>query len=356
MTEPETTPRPKKQGRQFTPGRLLGLPTLIAFGLSAIFIGFLLTRFDIDFSATWGYIKGSHFGYFLLAFFLYYLTFPARGLRWRILLDNVSTFREPGAERPSVPAFSEMILMSWFANSITWFRLGDAYRAYLLAERSKASFPRTVGTVAAERVLDVGVVFVLLLVASIGLLRGEPSATAKAVILAAAVLAALVAAALVAMKLFGMRLARRLPTKVQHVYARFEEGTIGSFRQMPVLLLLSTGIWLLEAARLYFVVKALGFDVGISLVLFAALAHSLLTTIPLTPGGLGFVELGLTGLLALSLRSPEATAVTLLDRSITYLSVVVIGGAAFALHQVFWLRRRRRAAKTGVATEQRGTG
>ena len=86
--------------------------------------------------------------------------------------------------------------------------------------------------------------------------------------------------------------------------------------------------------------QALGFDVSLSLILFAALAHSLLTTIPLTPGGLGFVEGGLTGLLALSLTADQAVGVTLVDRSITYLSVIAIGGVLFAVRQVIEMRRR----------------
>jgi uncharacterized membrane protein YbhN (UPF0104 family) len=329
-SEQQSTEPPPQADQRFSLGRRsLAIPTVISFTLAVAFIVFMLTRFDIDLSTTWGHIKGSQPGFLVLAFFLYYLSFPLRGYRWLILLGNVGTFRD-GAKKPSLPNASSMILLSCFVNSVAWFRLGDAYRAYLVTGQSRASFARTVGTVAAERVMDVGVVFALLLVASIGLLRDETSDTAKSVILGASALAALGAIILLAMRIFGMRLARFLPPSLRHVYGRFQEGTLGSFRRLPLLLLLSAAIWLLEAARLYFVVEGLGFELSLSLILFAALAHSLLTTIPLTPGGLGFVEGGLTGLLVLSLTVDQAVGVTLLDRSITYLSIVVIGGLAFA--------------------------
>ena len=338
-SEQQSTEPPPQAGQRFSlRRRSLAIPTIISFILAVAFIAFLLTRSGIDLSATWGHVKRSQPGFLVLAFFLYYLSFPLRGYRWLILLGNVGTFRE-GAKKPSLPNASSMILMNWLVNSVAWFRLGDAYRAYLVTGRSRASFARTVGTVAAERVMDVGVVFALLLVASIGLLRDETSDTAKSVILGASILAALGAAVLLAMRIFGMRLARFLPTALQHVYGRFQEGTLGSFHRLPLLILLSAGIWFLEAARLYFVVEGLGFELSLSLILFAALAASLLTTIPLTPGGLGFVEGGLTGLLVLSLTRDQAVGVTLLDRSITYLSILIIGGLVFGIRQAFALRR-----------------
>ena len=341
MTGDQETTDSSSEARQFSlRRRFLALPTVIAFGIAIVAIVFLLARFDIDLSTTWDHVASSQPGFLVLAFFLYYLSFPVRGYRWRLLLRNVGTFREAGSEEPSLPGISTMVLLSWFAKSITFFIPGDAYRGYLLTERCKASFPRTMGTIAAERFMDIGVVFTLLLLASIGLLREETSGTAKSVILGASALAAVGAGALLAMRVFGLRLARFLPARLQRGYGRFQEGTLGSFRQLPLLIALSGTIWLLEASRLYFVLQALGFDVSLSLILFAALAASLLTTIPLTPGGLGFVEGGLTGLLALSLTADQAVGVTLIDRSITYLSVIAIGGVLFAVRQVIEMRRR----------------
>ena len=55
------------------------------------------------------------------------------------------------------------------------------------------------------------------------------------------------------------------------------------------------------------------------------LANAMLTTVPITPGGLGIVEPGILGLLTLSLPRSEAVSVALLDRSISYLSIVILG-------------------------------
>ena len=67
------------------------------------------------------------------------------------------------------------------------------------------------------------------------------------------------------------------------------------------------------------------------------------------------MEPGTTTLLLLGLGKADAASVALLDRSITYLSVLIFGGLAFAA----WNLRRRRLkpaiAADGAASPQ-GTG
>ncbi len=69
------------------------------------------------------------------------------------------------------------------------------------------------------------------------------------------------------------------------------------------------------------------------MVLLVDLGHALLSTVP-TPGGIGAVEPGVTGLLVLSVERNVAASITLVDRSITYLSVLAFGATAFALRQL----------------------
>ena len=62
----------------------------------------------------------------------------------------------------------------------------------------------------------------------------------------------------------------------------------------------ASGRWLLDYATLLAALNAVGAHPRPSLVLLAFFAAQLLGTLPLTPGGLGFVEAGLTGTLALA--------------------------------------------------------
>ena len=330
--------------------RVLSLPTLVSFALAATFLAFLAARFDVSWDATWEMLRASDLRLYGAAFASYYAGFFLRGLRWRIMLSSSRIDEDSPGDIPSVLACSNYIFLGWFANAITWFRLGDAYRAYVFTEDTGHSFPRTIGTVLAERVLDVVTIFVLLAVAALALSWvGDLSGTA--LFLGVASLLVLVGVAgMLVMKRFGMRLARLLPQRFRDPYVRFHEGAMGSFRQMPLLLFISVLTWLTEVGRLYFVIQSLDLTgtASFSLVVFVTLANAILTTVPITPGGLGIVEPGIVGLLTLSLPQSEAVSVALLDRSISYLSIVVLGAVMFFLRQAL---RARRVASAGMAKD-----
>lgn len=82
--------------------------------------------------------------------------------------------------------------------------------------------------------------------------------------------------------------------------------------------------------------RAVGAEPEPAVVLLAYVAAAFLGMIPLTPGGLGFVEAGLTGMLALAGVAGAAAAVaTLAYRLISFWLPIPAGGIAYA---VFWRR------------------
>ncbi len=71
-----------------------------------------------------------------------------------------------------------------------------------------------------------------------------------------------------------------------------------------------------------------------SLVLLAYVGGALLAQIPITPGGLGFVEAGLTGLLAAAgVNGQDALVATLAYRLVSFWLPLPIGGIAYLLFQ-----------------------
>ena len=324
--------------------RVVSLPTLISFGLAAVLLALLVTRFDIDLGEVWADLRRSDPLFFLLAVAVHYTTFLFRGARWRLLLRNAQ-----GKEShvPGAIHCGRLILLGWFVNSVTWFRLGDAYRAYAYTEDVNASFSRTIGTVLAERVIDMALVFLLLSIAVLALVAAGIDTSGLFVGLAALLLVA-VMLLLVAMRFFRQRLAHLLSPRLKAIFERFYQGTVGSFRKMPLVGVLGLMAWMSEFARLFFVAKALGLTLAIPMVVFVTLANAILTLVPFTPGGLGIVEPGITGLLGLSLDKGDAIAVVVLDRSISYLSIIAAGAILFALREIL-KRRSRGKGKVMVA-------
>ena len=269
----------------------------------------------------------------LSALVVFYLGFPLRGLRWALLVRQTGF---PLKVRDSV----EIIFLSWLVNCLVPAKLGDVYRAYLLKINSTVSLSRTFGTVFIERILDLFAIVTLGLAAGFVSFRSGLPGDVQIVFAIGVVVVLLLAGGLLTMRNFGRRIITKLPLphKILEFYDRFEEGVFASMglRALPRLVVLTGLIWATEAMRLYLVVQALGLPtvhLGISGAFFVALAASLLTAVPLTPAGIGFVEGGVVGLLTIvyGVAPNDALAITLVDRSISVLSIIVLGSIAYAI-------------------------
>ena len=316
--------------------RILSLPAIISMALSVAFLVFVVTRFDVELSGTWNQITDSNAWILVLAVVVHYTTFLFRGARWRLLLQNTAA---PDTAVPGVIYCSQLVLLGWFANSVGWLRLGDAYRAYLYRDEQNGSFSRTVGTILAERALDM-VLVALLMMAAVPFLLDRGNSITWIVLGLAVSLVVGLSVILVAMTWAKGLLLRRMPPWLALRYDRFHQGTMGSFQRVPQATTWGLLGWAAEIARMYLVVEALGFDISFALVVFLTLANSLLTLIP-TPGGVGAVESGVGGLAVRlsSLTPTAAAALVLIDRAITYISVIVLGATLFVLRQSIWRPR-----------------
>jgi uncharacterized protein (TIRG00374 family) len=105
-------------------------------------------------------------------------------------------------------------------------------------------------------------------------------------------------------------------------------------RQWWEALLLAAGRWVLDYLTLIAALYAVGASPRASLVLLAFCAAQLLGTLPLTPGGLGFVEAGLTGTLALAgVGGGAAVVATLAYRLVSFWLPIPAGAVAVIVHR-----------------------
>ena len=330
--------------------RLLNVRTIgsTAFGLVLVFLVFRVIL-NVDFGRTFDLMRQANLWMLLAGLFAYYLTFPLRSLRWTLILRRVGT-------SVPYPAAMEILFLSWFVNSVVPAKLGDLYRAYLLRGNFGASISRTVGTIFIERVTDILVIFGLALAAGYWSFRGRDRPEVDALFLAGFVVAAALLLLVIALRYQGRRLTRLLPERVQELYERFHEGSTGALTPRVLVPVGATTavVWLLEGARVFFVIHALDLpdlQLGISASVFVALAASLLTAIPLTPAGIGFVQAGVVGALYLYGVGAEAgTAVALTDFVLATLSVIVIGGALYAFSPM--VRRAHGAGLRGGGIDE----
>lgn len=320
--------------------RFFNLRTALSFAIGFGILAVVLSRMNVEAGAILARLSQVNPWYYLAGLVIYYFTFPVRGIRWEQLLRNVGFHAEKGVKLPSRLGISEVILLSWFANCVVPAKLGDAYRAYLLKNSVGVSFSKTFGTILAERIIDVLMLFALLVLSALLVFHGTLPAEIQLVVQVGVALVVIVVIGLLAMRVFSGQITGLVPRRFRPHYGRLEEGTLASFQALPLVIAYSAIVWAIEAGRLYFVGLSLGLaNLPIAVVLFVALASALLTTLPFTPAGLGFVETGIVGILLLVgqlgvvpvLDQSLATSVAILDRSISYWSVIVVGFVAYVL-------------------------
>jgi glycosyltransferase 2 family protein len=306
--------------------RLVNRRTIASLVIAAIIVGVAIWRAPIDWGDAWNRIRHANPLLYLAALVIYYVSFAVRGIRWQVLLHNA------GEDRPAVP-LTGIVVTSFFVNCVVPAKMGDVYRAYLARSKLGVSAGKALGTVIAERLLDLCVLMALLIAAGAVVFHTKaPSILIPYVVAGTLICFAGIGIILTMRAGRGQRVLRLLPEAIFHRYENFRIGTVQSLGRYPTLLFLTGSVWGCEAARLGFVVHALGVTVlGPSQILLVALVAALLTTVPFLPGGLGLVEAGMVGvLIAVGGVSRElAVSIALLDRSISYGSVVVIGFVVF---------------------------
>ena len=317
-------------------GRRLRQPKTFLSIVLPLILTLLVFRvaFQLDIATLIQGVQQANKVWLLVAFLVFYLGFPLRGYRWKRILA-ATRFKITTRDG------TEILFLSWLVNCLVPAKLGDVYRAYLLKlNEPRASLSRTFGTVFIERLLDIFAIAVLGLAAGFWSFRnGFPPAIQFVVVLGIGVVVAMVVL-LLTLRNFGRGLLVRfhVPHRFVELYDKFEEGVFGAIgpRQLPPLLLLTALIWSTEGLRFFFVVKALGYpgvDLGLSGAFFVALIGSLLTAVPLSPAGLGTVELGVSAVLVYAYNVPQTQAATIVivDRLISVFSIIVIGGILYVV-------------------------
>ena len=318
--------------------RFFLLPLLISSAGVAAVVYFLAVRLEISVDETWRIIRGVSPGRYLMAVAIDFLAIVMRGARWRVLLGNVARNKEGALPVPSLRYCTSVIFLNRFVNAVTGFRMGDAFRAYAYSEDQRASFSSSIGTVLADRVVDLTVVGVLAIGAlAILYASGDVRPSSQFLVLAVVLLVG-IAGGLVAMLAIQEWTSAWLPRRLRELYGRFHEGTMDSLSRLPLIFGLGVVAWALELGKWFLILASLGASVSAGLLLFVPPTNVLLTALPFTPGGLGVVEAGIVGLLRLQLTIESAIAVAVVNRSVSLITASV-GGVVFAVRQVRIMRR-----------------
>jgi uncharacterized protein (TIRG00374 family) len=251
----------------------------------------------------------------LLAVCLYAAITGVRGLRWSVIV------RGAGIET-SYRQMVELVAIGYMGNTVLPLRGGEVLRVLMLARETGAGYPRVIGTIVPERLLDLAAltaVFVPL--TAIGV-AGSPIGDAPAYIGAGLV----VLGAVALFVYLRLRVAGRLTTFADRV-----RPLTGATRELlnrrgAALFLLSVGVWIAEARVFFLVAHALKLDIALVESLYVVIAASFVSLIPAGPGFAGtFDGAVLFALKALNISGGAALGCVVLYRLVIFGPITATG-------------------------------
>jgi uncharacterized protein (TIRG00374 family) len=313
--------------------------TIISFLIALAIMVFFYKRLDISPGEVWDNLKAANPWYIIAAAIVYYAGMVLRGIRWRWMLVAADVEKLDGVKIPGNVQLSEILILSWFVNCLVPARMGDVYRGYVLKKESKISFSASLGTIVAERVVDLFVLVAMMVTAGLITFHGNTPGQATRTYFIAGLLIGFGAAALFLLWFARHFIERRLPEKWQGQFVRLHDALFACLRRPGRFIALSVVIWSMDGIRLFLVAKSLGVTLSYANSLFVSLMSSMLTTLPITPAGLGVVETAMVVVLKWVHISPSlALSIAVMDRLITYWSLIVVG-------LILYIRRFRNEVK-----------
>lgn len=249
----------------------------------------------------------------------FYVTFPIRTRRWRQFLDNIDVSTD-------WKSANLVLFCGFYLNIIVPAKLGDVYRAVLAGREYEVPTSTVGGTIASERVLDltllaVGVVVLLPIVLSANV------ESSQRILLGTVGLLTVLLVGGVVLYVFPSTL---LPARIETIFDEFRTGLRasigGSGWDVAEVVGLSLLIWGSNVVRTYFVTVALDAPLSTLEIALLAVLVALLSGLPYVQSGIGIVEvLGPTVLVSIGLTAKTALAVIFLDRFITLVTLLIFG-------------------------------
>jgi glycosyltransferase 2 family protein len=246
------------------------------------------------------------------AVLLYGLATLVRGERWHRLLED------EGA-RPSRADTHALNVVGYMGNNLLPARAGDAIRVVLMAPRAALPMRSVVGTLLAERLLDVGLLVIVFVVVGYGLLGEVGGDSVEIVLLAGAGAAALAGLAYL--------LVRR-NERIMGFVAPIASATLGLRRAHHGVRLIGITmvIWAIEASVWMSAAAAVGFGMTPIEGLYIVALSSIFAMIPSGPAYAGTQDAAaIIGIKALGGTGAQAVAYVVMLRFVIVVPITLVG-------------------------------
>lgn len=327
---------------------------------SAIFLYYALRGLKLKEVAFW--LAQANYWWLIPSVLIYFVAVWGRTWRWHYMLRPIKTI--------AMGRLFPVVCIGYMGNNIFPVRAGEVLRAYVLQRKEAVSMSASIATIVVERVFDG---LVMLMFVFIALPFAPVPESFRGYVVAASVLffGALLVFIILAMrpdwtrKLYSLTARKLLPEqlrqRVDGFLDRFLEGLefLRSSRDILMVFLTSTFIWLAETGKYWFVMHAFmtgdgGFPVPFFVLMLMNGIVNLATTIPSAPGYVGtFDAPGVAVLSAYGVDKGLAFGYTIVLHAALWFPITVLGAWYFRRERLAWadvdLARAERAEALDLA-------
>lgn len=294
------------------PPRSSGLRTSWRVASAALFLGLLVLMVrHVDWSEVLQALRHASLPLVFAAAALNFVNLAAKAARWQVMLRPLG--------RVGFLRLYYYLIVSYAASALLPARAGEALRVVLLRRRDNVAVADSVGVVVVEKLFEVLGLLVVVLPLPLLLVLPHWAELSIWAIAAGGLLALLVA----------VLLATRLgPQQEEGSWYKLARGLtcMKSPSRVGLAIALSVAAYVIDAAEVWLVLRALAIDVPWATPALVLLGGNLAIAVPSTPGQLGALEAGVVaGLSIAKVPVPAALAFALVYHVMQLLPIVLVG-------------------------------
>jgi glycosyltransferase 2 family protein len=266
-----------------------------------------------------------------LGLVLYVVATLIRGERWHWILSFAHV------EAPRGDCYA-LITVGYMGNNVLPARAGEALRVVFLSNRTKASKRTVIGSIIAERLLDIVALGVIFVVTVYGVLGAKVLPTNRPVLVAG--ISFLMLLAICA----GLWVLRR-----HHVFERVREW-LRPLADAPRAMLASEGVvllaatfvlWSVEAGVYYSVARSVDLGISVTGAFYLVALTNFVAALPAAPGSIGTFDAAVAwGANRLGATGSAAVSYLLMLRFVLYVPITVVGFLFLVTRYGGWSRLR----------------
>ena len=306
---------------------------------------FLLFKIVDSFDKTLESLTSVSIFYLAIGFLIYFLSLFLRTYRWKILLkNNIGTIK--------FKSLLNVVISGYMFNNLLPARLGELARIYHLSLLKKINKSFVLGSILAERVTDVIVLMLFLLIGLIFIpteftenFSSNLNISPQIVYISLIILLSLTTIfILIILSGLWKEITHKFLQLLKKINSKFnpdkyiESFTEGAFsisnKKFIKVVVIATSLWAVEFSMFYLIGTQFNFDIEnlFIAILFFGIFSNLGGIIPSTSGGWGpFEVIGTIVLTSFGADSNEAAAFTILVHLILWLPISIVGLITFII-------------------------